>query len=148
MVESCYCQKDVLVWKKCMFYCSSWGNLLTSALSKAVDKAMESDVEYRRGLPVNLASFMGSGVVGISNNECNCQENNHTIQMKILDLKLPLHWKLKFSSLMLFLKSSRFVFVEILFTDFWLNLSPRIKVLEAIPKRVFFKAIAKNEIAA
>lgn len=37
--------------------------MLTSALSKAVEKAMESDVEYRRGLPVNLASFMGSGVV-------------------------------------------------------------------------------------
>ena len=37
--------------------------MLTSALSNAVEKAMESDVEYRRGLPVNLASFMGSGVV-------------------------------------------------------------------------------------
>lgn len=48
------------------FYCinfSSWGNMLTSALSKAVEKAMESDVEYRRGLPVNLCSFMGSGLV-------------------------------------------------------------------------------------
>lgn len=39
--------------------------MLTSALSNAVEKAMESDVEYRRGLPVNLASFMGSGVVCI-----------------------------------------------------------------------------------
>lgn len=37
--------------------------MLTSALSKAVEKAMESDVEYRRGLPVNLCSFMGSGLV-------------------------------------------------------------------------------------
>lgn len=43
---------------------SSWGNLLNNALSKAVEKAMESDVEYRRGLPFNLSSFMGSGVVG------------------------------------------------------------------------------------
>jgi len=43
---------------------NSWGNMLTSALSNAVEKAMESDVEYRRGLPVNLASFMGSGVNG------------------------------------------------------------------------------------
>ena len=46
-----------------LFILSSWGNFLTSAMSKAVDKAMESDVEYRRGLPVNLASLMGSWVV-------------------------------------------------------------------------------------
>ncbi|XP_022796279.1 ribosomal oxygenase 2-like [Stylophora pistillata] len=41
---------------------SSWGNMLTSVLTKAVEKAMESDVEYRRGLPVNFPSFMGNGL--------------------------------------------------------------------------------------
>ena len=39
---------------------------MTSALSKAIEKAMESDVEYRRGLPVNLSSFMGTGIVSIN----------------------------------------------------------------------------------
>ena len=39
--------------------------MLTTALSKAVEKAMENDVEYRKGLPFNLCSFMGSGVVSI-----------------------------------------------------------------------------------
>ena len=39
--------------------------MLTSVLTKAVEKAMDSEVEYRRGLPVNYPSFMGSGLVSI-----------------------------------------------------------------------------------
>lgn len=58
--------------------------MLTSALSKAVEKAMESDVEYRRGLPVNLASFMGSGVVWIFIQvKWWLYENIHTPPMKL-----------------------------------------------------------------
>ena len=38
---------------------------MTSALSRAIEKAMETDVEYRRGLPVNISSFMGTGIVSI-----------------------------------------------------------------------------------
>lgn len=58
-------KKDTLLKQiLCPVNFSSWGNLLNNALSKAVEKAMESDVEYRRGLPFNLSSFMGSGVVG------------------------------------------------------------------------------------
>lgn len=45
---------------------SSWGNLMTGALSRAVEKAMEADVEYRRGLPVDLSSFMGTGIVSVN----------------------------------------------------------------------------------
>ena len=59
--KSCYCLYKIIL---CPVNFSSWGNLLNNALSKAVEKAMESDVEYRRGLPFNLSSFMGSGVVG------------------------------------------------------------------------------------
>lgn len=39
--------------------------MMTSALSRAIEKAMETDVEYRRGLPVNISSFMGTGIVSI-----------------------------------------------------------------------------------
>lgn len=41
---------------------NSWGNMMTSALSRAIEKAMETDVEYRKGLPVNISSFMGTGI--------------------------------------------------------------------------------------
>ena len=39
--------------------------MLTSVLTKAIEKAMESDVEYRRGLPINFPLFMGNGLVSI-----------------------------------------------------------------------------------
>jgi len=54
---------------------NSWGDMLTSALSKAVEKAMESDVEYRRGLPVNLCSFMGSGLNDQAETEDSSEQN-------------------------------------------------------------------------
>ena len=38
---------------------------MTNALSRAIEKAMETDVEYRRGLPVQTSSFMGTGIVSI-----------------------------------------------------------------------------------
>ena len=40
---------------------------MNRALSRAIEKAMETDVEYRRGLPVNLSSFVGTGIVSINN---------------------------------------------------------------------------------
>ena len=41
-------------------FLSTWGNLLLSAVSSEVlENAMASDVEFRRGLPINYRSFMG-----------------------------------------------------------------------------------------
>ncbi|XP_031571088.1 ribosomal oxygenase 2-like [Actinia tenebrosa] len=43
---------------------SSWGNLMSSILTDAIDKAMDTDVEFRRGLPINYLNYMGLGMEG------------------------------------------------------------------------------------
>lgn len=54
---------------------NSWGTLMNSALSRAIEKAMETDVEYRRGLPVNLSSFVGTGIHDQSETDDLTEEN-------------------------------------------------------------------------
>ncbi|KAK3749582.1 hypothetical protein QZH41_019718, partial [Actinostola sp. cb2023] len=43
---------------------NSWGNLLSNVITDAIEKAMEADVEFRRGLPVNFYRYMGIGMEG------------------------------------------------------------------------------------
>lgn len=56
---------------------SSWGNMLTSVLTKAVEKAMESDVEYRRGLPINFPLFMGNGLHDTDSDQDSSEHNDN-----------------------------------------------------------------------
>lgn len=39
---------------------STWGDFLDHAVRLAIDNAMEDDVEFRRGLPVNYLQYLGT----------------------------------------------------------------------------------------
>lgn len=57
--------KDVRILINYYYIFSAWGNLLSNVMNDAVLKAIESDVEFRRGLPINYNSYMGLGMVRI-----------------------------------------------------------------------------------
>ncbi|XP_032228992.1 ribosomal oxygenase 2 isoform X2 [Nematostella vectensis] len=71
---------------------NAWGHFISTALTDAIEKAMESDVKFRRGLPINFVSQLGLGmdIQGDDEKAIASKKENESFKKQLKELLIAL----------------------------------------------------------